>query len=127
MSTLKVNTLLAGDGNPLTPVAIPALDKRFATAWVNFNGVGVVAIRSAYNVASITDIGLGDYGVNFAVPMANTNYAGFLSIGTAAGAAVISYLMPGSTVNQFKVRTANTSPVTVDVDFVNVAIFGGQA
>ena len=53
---------LAGSGN-------------LPTAWVNFNGQGTVAIREAFNVSSITDLGGGHYRVNFASPMASTNYA----------------------------------------------------
>jgi hypothetical protein len=44
-------------------------------AWVNFNGTGTVAIRAGYNVASITDNGVGDYTVNFTTAMSDVNYA----------------------------------------------------
>lgn len=44
-------------------------------AWVNFDGVGVVAINSSGNVSSITDNGVGDYTLNFATPMPNANYS----------------------------------------------------
>lgn len=44
-------------------------------AWVNFNGVGTVAIRANGNVSSITDNGVGDYTVNFATSLPDTNYA----------------------------------------------------
>jgi hypothetical protein len=44
-------------------------------AWVNFNGTGTVAIRSSFNVSSITDNGTGDYTVNFTTAMPNINYA----------------------------------------------------
>ncbi len=43
-------------------------------AWVNFNGTGTVAIRASGNVSSITDNGVGDYTVNFATAMPNSNY-----------------------------------------------------
>jgi hypothetical protein len=46
-----------------------------ALAWVNFNGTGTVAIRSSYNVSSITDNGTGDYTVNFATALSDANYA----------------------------------------------------
>jgi len=46
-------------------------------AWVNFNGTGTVAIRASRNVSSITDNGVGDYTVNFASAMSDTNYAVF--------------------------------------------------
>ena len=49
-----------------------------AKAWVNFNGTGTVAIRSSYNVSSITDNGVGNYTVNFSTPMSNVNFATFV-------------------------------------------------
>ena len=74
MSTIKANTLLHSDGSTTTQPSIPALDKRMAKAWVNFNGTGTVAINGAYNVSSISDNGTGNYTVNFTVTMANSNY-----------------------------------------------------
>ena len=44
-------------------------------AWVNFNGLGTVAIRTSGNVSSITDIGTGRYTVNFTTAMPDANYA----------------------------------------------------
>jgi hypothetical protein len=44
-------------------------------AWVNFNGIGTVAIRASGNVSSITDNGTGDYTVNFATAMQDANYS----------------------------------------------------
>lgn len=49
-----------------------------ARAWVNFNGTGTVAIRAAVNVSSITDIGTGNYAVNFTTAMPDANYAAVL-------------------------------------------------
>tara|TARA_R110002126_G_scaffold255637_1_gene398639 strand:+ start:621 stop:1082 length:462 start_codon:yes stop_codon:yes gene_type:complete len=46
-----------------------------ARAWVNFNGLGTVAIRASGNVSSITDIGTGRYTVNFTTAMPDGNYA----------------------------------------------------
>lgn len=46
-----------------------------ARAWVNFNGIGTVAIRDSKNVSSITDNGVGNYTINFTSAMANANYA----------------------------------------------------
>ena len=74
MSTIKANTLLHSDGSTTTQPSIPALDKRMAKAWVNFNGTGTVAINSAYNVSSITDNGVGQYSVNFGTAMTTANY-----------------------------------------------------
>ena len=43
-------------------------------AWVNFNGVGTVAIRASGNVSSITDNGVGDFTLNFTTAMPDVNY-----------------------------------------------------
>jgi hypothetical protein len=80
MSTIKANTLLHSDGTTTTQPSIPALDKRMAKAWVNFNGEGTVAINSAYNVSSITDNAQADYTVNFTNSMANANYSFSLGV-----------------------------------------------
>lgn len=69
MSTLRVNALqnVAGTGQPAMVGA--------AKAWVNFGGAGTVAIRSQFNVSSITDNGVGAYTINFTTAFADTNYA----------------------------------------------------
>ena len=71
MSNLNVNAINGVD--------VQNIAKQTARAWVNFNGTGVVAIRKAYNVASITDNGSGDYTVNFATPMPDANFAAAFS------------------------------------------------
>ena len=45
-----------------------------ASAWVNMDGDGTIAIRDSFNVSSITDNGSGDYTTSFSTSMANTNY-----------------------------------------------------
>ena len=52
-------------------------------AWVNFNGTGTVAIRASYNVTSITDLGTGNYKVNFTTALPDANYA--CTFGTSSG------------------------------------------
>ena len=44
-------------------------------AWVNFNGTGTVAIRASGNVSSITDNGVGKFGINFTNAMPDANYS----------------------------------------------------
>ena len=46
-----------------------------ARAWVNFNGIGTVAINASGNVSSITDNGVGNYTVNFTTAMPDGNYS----------------------------------------------------
>ena len=66
MSTLKVNTLEEATAGGATFYT--------AKAWVNFNGIGTVAIRESGNVSSITDNGTGDYTTNFSASLTSANY-----------------------------------------------------
>jgi hypothetical protein len=110
-------------------------------AWVNFNGIGTVAIRAAYNVTSITDNGTGDYTVNFATAMPDANYviSGMVSNttddwqndSTAATRGPIGIFQNGTTQpssGSCRVQTRYGSTSTsnaADLDFsqVTVAIF----
>ena len=84
-STGSGNNVLSTSPTLTTPIINSA---QFATvvgtaplyasrAWVNFNGTGTVAIRSSGNVSSITDIGVGQYRINFTTAMTDTNYVAF--------------------------------------------------
>tara|TARA_R110002074_G_scaffold200293_1_gene368233 strand:+ start:122 stop:493 length:372 start_codon:yes stop_codon:yes gene_type:complete len=75
MSTIKANTLLHSDGTTTTQPSIPALDTRMAKAWVVFNGTGTVAVIGSYGVSSMTDLGTGQYRVNYTNSLSSTNYA----------------------------------------------------
>jgi hypothetical protein len=48
-------------------------------AWVNFNGTGTPAIRGSGNVTSITDLGTGQYRVNFTTAMPDENYCAVIT------------------------------------------------
>lgn len=65
MSTAKFNQWLNSDGT----------ENYKCRAWVNFNGTGTVAIRASGNVSSITDLGTGNYRVNFTTAMPDANYS----------------------------------------------------
>jgi hypothetical protein len=67
---ISITTLNAPSGVLATQNGMTGIAK----AWVNFNGVGG-AIRSSFNVSSITVNGTGDYTVNFTTAMPNANYA----------------------------------------------------
>jgi hypothetical protein len=80
MSTLVTGTIKSNTTNP--PLFQNTSGTEIGTlcrAWVNFNGTGTVAIRASYNVSSITDNGTGDYTVNFATALADTNYSAVIS------------------------------------------------
>lgn len=121
MSTLKVNTIQNTAG----------VEVYTAKAWVNFNGTGTPSIRSSGNVSSITDNGLGDYSVNFAVAMPDINYATF---GTTKRD-VADYIVNGvvtlsgltaqtaSSVRFFVRATSDTGSAIYDPTVCNIVVF----
>ena len=127
MSTIKVGTLLAADGSTTTQPSIPALDQRMAKAWVDFNGTGTVAIRGSYNVSSITDNSTGNYSVNFATNMANTNYA-TVTNGARLNNQYISTHYGNQQVSKVIIVTYTiNSTGGADTDTVAIVVMGGQA
>jgi hypothetical protein len=87
--TLTISTLSDGTNSTSATNCIQGSAK----AWVNFNGVGTVAIRASYNVSSITDNGVGDYTVNFTNAFADANYAAVMSAETTIAAGSFADLM----------------------------------
>jgi hypothetical protein len=96
-------------------------------AWVNFNGIGTVAIRASGNVSSITDNAVGDYTINFTSSMPDANYSfqtscqrnalgGYIAVPT--GDTVLT-----QTAGNFKVLTYNFSGVQQDALAVMCAVF----
>ena len=82
MSTLKVDTIQdQAGGNASTPDEIYS---GRAKAWLKMNGVGTVSIYSSYNVSSITDIGTGEYRMNFTTAFSDASYA-CVSSGSESG------------------------------------------
>ena len=55
---------------------------RIAKAWVNFNGTGTIAIRSSYNVSSLTDTSTGQGTVNFSTAMSDSDYSVVVTAGS---------------------------------------------
>ena len=71
MSTLNVSNITDGT----TTVGTSYVVNGSAKAWVNFVGSGTIYTRDSNNVASLTDIGTGDYKVNYTSAMATGNGA----------------------------------------------------
>ena len=87
-------------------------------AWVNFNGIGTVAIRAAGNVTSITDNGVGDYTVNFTNAMPDANF----SVAASVDGIGFNNLQSTAT-SSVRLRIAAQNGTVVDAALVNVAIF----
>ena len=128
MSTIKANDLTNTTGG------IPTVkgQRLIPTAWVNFNSVSTVAIRDSENVSSISDNGTGDYTINFATAMANSNYSWSWGVvdGSSTGRGRFMCLTDSAVISttQFQSMWQNdVSNVMQDVTVACITIMGGQA
>jgi len=121
MSTIKVDTVKSSVAG-VAPV-ISDLNgvevSQGATAWVNFDGTGVVAIRDSFNVSSITDLAVGNYQINYAATMANANFAVQISTNRPSANTTLEPVM--------KIDDVSAAPSTTQVRIlVGVTTSGGQ-
>lgn len=115
--------------NKIAAVAVPSA--ALAKAWVRFNGTGTVATLSSYGVTSITDNGTGNYTVNLAVALPDTNFAVLITAiggatntipGGASSGAATTPLTRTTTSVSFETRRASTGAAEDHAD-INVVIF----
>lgn len=118
MSEVKANSVV-GLTKPLPDNLLPVT----ASAWVNFDGTGSVAIRGSRNVSSITDNGVGAYVVNFSVPLEDANYSPAVS----SGANGVSVGPTTIATTGFGVTTINSSGTPQDTSLISAHAFGGQS
>lgn len=113
--------LFAGLRNHLNVTGIAPM---FACrAWVNFNGVGVVAINSSGNVSSITDLGVGNYQANLTVAMPHANYATPANVGMVANGTAGGFInIYDKTTTAFKILIYNYAAVVQDPIEINFGV-----
>lgn len=94
-------------------------------AWVNFEGIGTPSINDSGNVSSITDLGVGNYRVNFTTDMPDANYAVVITAQNASGNNVVSAATTDSsaTASRVGVKSYNTAGTLTDTTSFSVAIF----
>ena len=106
----STSQLVIENGVALTPPTVADVNGvqigTFCRAWVNFNGVGTIAIRASFNVSSITDNGVGDYTVNFTNAMPDAIYIGIQSGSPQNGRFYSNY---GGTYNNATTAITNTT------------------
>ncbi len=108
------------------------MDER-VKAWVIFDATqGTLLPLNSYNVASITDNGVGKFAINFTNDMPSENYApvGWAAANAALGSVktpIISKLgsTADPTVSAFSFNATIGGGTYVDPDYVSIAIFGG--
>jgi hypothetical protein len=123
--TIVLDAITDGTGNTVSGSTVV---KGTAKAWVNFNGTGTVAIRSSFNVSSITDNGTGEYRINFTNPMPDTNYVytGSTAWTTGQPSAIVGSGTTDGSITTSSLRIyalGNSSDGLVDVSTCMVAIF----
>ena len=108
-----------------------------AKAWVNFDGTFSTSpftltnggIRAAFNVSSVTDRGVGQYTINFANDMDDTNYC-VTGMGADVQTQFGTYISDYSSNTNFTRTKGSVSVFTsssqslFDPTFVSVAVFG---
>lgn len=106
MSTIRTNTLSNLAGSQSIPVDRVA--QATAVAWAEWNGTGVPAIVRSYNISSITDIGVGQYGLNLTTPAAAKPTAVASTNGSASGGVCIAGIVSTLTTS-VNVQVTNTA------------------
>ena len=79
MSTLVIDTIqgktaiasvnVRGEGSNNTN-----LQQGLAKSWCNFQGTSTISIHNSFNVTDLTDVGTGQYKVNYTTAMASDKY-----------------------------------------------------
>jgi hypothetical protein len=90
-------------------------------AWINFNGTGTPAIRADYNVASITDNGVGDYTINFSNALADANY---VVVGLQNSTNTTTIAVTAQTTAGFTIEVSQSGVGPVDRSVVMLMVIG---
>jgi len=95
---------------------------RIAKAWVNFNGTSTVAVRSSYNIASITDHAAGSYSLNFSTAMADADYS-VVGATTSYNSvnATVDFLVEGTSASGASVKTTSACKIGIMTHFTTTA------
>ena len=96
-------------------------------AWVNFNGIGTVAIRDSGNVSSITDHAVGQFTVNFTTALPDANYTSVGMGGNVFNAMIVisqprGTYVPTTTSCRYNAMYQNES-FFYDPEYVGISIF----
>ena len=93
-------------------------------AWVNFNGIGTVAIRASYGVSSLTDIGTGLYTINLTTAMPDLNYARVVNKGESGGFFTSSFDNTNApTTSAFTIGVRGGTGTYTDIGYIHASVF----
>jgi len=92
-------------------------------AWVSFRGTSTVVIRADFNVNSVTDLGPGQYRVNFSSSV-TANYAPVVTASYEANEVTSCVLRSGTySTTQFAIATFIATVGDRDASIVTAAVF----
>lgn len=95
-----------------------------AKAWIKASvAAGVPSIDDSHNATSITDGGVGNFTVNWAITMDNANYAALVTV-EDTGALVASQASGKTTTTTLIATWEPSTPSQVDPTGFSCAIFG---
>ena len=122
MSTIKTTTLSTQGGST---VPVDTVVNGTAKAWVNFNGTGTVAIRRAFNVSSVSDLGTGTFQANMTTALEDANYAVASGVSNIPRSDVVfAYPISTTSFGVFGMYPPQTWPVAArDIEVMTAAIF----
>lgn len=96
-------------------------------AWVNFNGTGTISVRESGNVASVTDLGVGNYSITFTTAMPSLYYVVRVTVGApVSNTGGFGCITNGSTptTSSFAITTFTDAGVVEDFGYVHVSVLG---
>ena len=113
VTVADADQIVLNDNGTMKQVAVSSLKTYTSgeTAWVNFNGVGTVAITANANVSGITDNGTGDYTLAFSPVFSDANYIG--TCGTAFIGAGVNLMVESLDSVEGAVVLKSTSAINV--------------
>jgi len=129
MSEIKVDTLTgktsAGDITVTSEggAATQSLQQGLAKAWGHFEGSDAI-LDDSLNTSSLTDVGTGDFQINFSNDMDNVNYA---AVAAGRDTAIISNRADGYTTTSYNFVVRNSAFTAVDRDDTTYVVHGDLA
>jgi hypothetical protein len=125
-STLTASPSTSDNSTKIATTAYVQSSPRISKAWVTFNGT-TGAIRSSYNVSSVTRNSVGNYTINFTTPFSTADYCVVFGAGYPGASGcwfAIGSAPTASSLNIYTMRDGYTE-VRTDQDalYGNVLIF----
>ena len=112
---------------PATPIADTLYRDAIPRAWVTFQGCGTVAIFHSYNIAAISDIGAGNWGVTFDTAMVTSLNCVTATAGRVGGGSDAREIdIQSHSLNGFCVSAQDIAGTLADVTLMHCLVFGTQ-